>query len=297
MRRQEEDMPSADAGARRRALGGKGIRRLLVAASLIALLGAVAIVSAHFLGPSAVERAQPLTALFRLLESRGFRANPGLAGTLTPGTLVQVHERDGMGRERNLAAPLVVKWGSDCFPGRQPQESLYALPEESGATSDHLAVDGNIVDSETPALSLRDSSVAGYRLRLGRPHLRTFAKGDISGEFSAACVEALDRAVASGEPVGWYRLVIETVVVDSLEYDIEWKKSAGATSQASLAELLRGKLGASLGGPKGSAVSVSSKTDDEGHSVLTAAAQAIVAYRLRPVELGEVSAVMKGRHQ
>ena len=263
------------------------LRRLEIWASVVVLAGA-GILGGFYLRRRPKERAQALSAMFRVLESRGFRANPGLAGSFEPGTLVQVRERDGAGAERDLPEPVVFKWGRECFPALEPQDLQYALPESSGKLSDQLDFDGTVVDKEAPALSLKDQSVASYRLRFGRARLRAFAKGDLSGGFAPACVDALDRATASGEPASWYRLVLETVTVDSLDYEIEWRQATDSSSRAALADLLRRQLAGSLGRASGPSVAIEAKATAEDRTVLSVSAQAILAYRLRPVELAEV---------
>lgn len=268
-------------------------RRRYILLAFVLALPCIAIVIGFYLR-SVTVRAQPLSTLMQALEADGYRANHGLSGSFVPGTLVQIAERDSAGAKRPLPVPLVFMWGSECFPEKAPAEHLYALPESSASTLDHLTVDGSSVDHDAPILALQDRAVARYRLRFGQPRVRTFAKGDISFQFSKPCVAALDRMAASGEDASFYAVVIETLIADSIEYEIDWTRSIDAASHLALQTVLQDRLRRAAGGALDAKIAVQTLSENEDRSVLRASGEVILAYRLRPVELTTVPPLAVG---
>jgi hypothetical protein len=259
-----------------------------------ALLCTALVIGLHF--RSITVRTQPLSALMQVLKAHGYKANHGLAGSFVPGTLVQIAERDASGARRELLEPLVFMWGSDCFPEKAPEEHLYALPDSSGSTLDRLTVDGPSVDHDAPVFALQDRAVAHYRLRFGQPRVRTFAKGDMSLQFSQACVAALNRAVSRGDEASFYDVVIETLVADFVEYEIEWTRSTDAQSHLTLKSAIQERLRQSTGRTINTQVSVQTLSEGKDHSLLHASGEVILAYRLRPVELTTTTPLGSGEN-
>ena len=227
-----------------------------------------------------------LTDFFDLLERRGYTPNLDFSGVVRPGNVIQVVEGGADAKDRQLATPLVVAWSDKCFPGRNPRTLEFTLPETQGKSSAGLS--GRSLARMMPSLNIESDAVAGYALTVENTRIQTFAKSDLSTEFSPSCVDALKTAIEGGDKVEWFRVVIEAVVADALTLEVQWKDNTSVEARKSVTD----KAGTALAqtgianGPlaNDSGMKVGVTTNDERKTTISAKGLVIIAYRGRPIQ-------------
>ena len=216
-----------------------------------------------------------------MLEEQGYTVNRGLSGVFQVGNVIQVAEAGSAQNPRQLATPLVFLWGSECFPGRSHAETTFVLPESESVSTGSLSLQGTALSKVVPSLSLDDAVVASHKLHFENVRLQLFAKGDLSLEFSPECVDRLSRALEGGDAIGWFRVVLEAVVADSILFETLWKTESTSDVRAEMREKMSGEL-AALGSSGGASVKV--RADDERKMVLAAEGLVVIAYRSRELD-------------
>ena len=231
---------------------------------------------------------QGLQDFFVLLNQRGYTPNVGFSGVFRPGNVIQIAEQGSDSRDRELATPLVVAWADKCFPGRTPRTLEFTLPEFQGQSSADLTLSGKMLSRMMPSLNLENNAVASYSLTLENTRIQTFAKADLSSEFSAPCVAALQTAIDGGEKVEWLRVVVEAIVADALTLQVDWKDNASMESRENLAnkasKALTRTTAASDAGGIDSALMVAFINSDTMPISISAHGFVIVGYRARPLQ-------------
>ena len=229
-----------------------------------------------------------LTDFFDLLERRGYTPNADFSGVVRPGNVIQVAEGGADAKDRQLATPLVVAWSDKCFPGRNPRTLEFTLPETQGKSSAGFTLSGRSLARMMPSLNIESDAVAGYALTVENTRIQTFAKSDLSTEFSPSCVDALKTAIEGGDKVEWFRVVIEAVVADALTLEVQWKDNTSVEARKSVTD----KAGTALAqtgianGPlaNDSGMKVGVTTNDERKTTISAKGLVIIAYRGRPIQ-------------
>jgi len=232
-------------------------------------------------------RDRPLQVdLFQLLEQRGYRPNLGLAGIYAPGNVIQTTAPDGRGEPRPLPTPLLFKWRADCFPGQAPRVSAFVLPDSAGRSADAISLDASLAQMLLPALKLDRNLVTDYRVELGGAEVHTLAKGDISERFSPGCVEALSRAMAGGDRIEWFGVIVEAVIVSSLSIEMSWQIGTSASARLRYLNLMQQQLATVLTGREeaGDMAGIGLVADDARQSALRADGPVIIGYRARPLQ-------------
>lgn len=228
-----------------------------------------------------------LDNFFVLLEQRGYTPNVGFSGVFRPGNVIQVAEEGPNAQERTLVTPLVVAWADQCFPGQTPRTLEFTLPQFQGESSADLLLEGNMLSRMLPALELDNKAVANYSLALENTHIQSFAKGDLSAQFSAPCVAALKTAITGGDKVEWLRVVLEAIVADALTLQVNWNETASMESREQVANKASKALSQSLAagsGGKEPELKVAVKTSDTQRTIVSARGVVIVGYRARPLQ-------------
>jgi len=229
-----------------------------------------------------------LEDFFVLLNQRGYSPNVGFSGVFRPGNIIQIAEQGSDAKDRQLATPLVVAWGDKCFPGRTPRTLEFTLPEFRGQSSADLTLSGKMLSRMMPSLNLENNAVASYSLTLENTRIQTFAKADLSSEFSAPCVTALQTAIDGGEKVEWLRVVMEAIVADALTLKVDWKDNASMETRENVAnnasEALTRNAAASNVGGDNSELKVAVTKNDTKETTVSAKGFVIVGYRARPLQ-------------
>ena len=232
-------------------------------------------------------RNKGLEDFFVLLDQRGYTPNVGFSGVFRPGNIIQVAEQGSDAKDRQLATPLVVAWADKCFPGRTPRTLEFTLPEFRGQSSADLTLSGKMLSRMMPSLNLENNAVASYSLTLEDTRIQTFAKADLSSEFSAPCVAALQTAIDGGEKVEWLRVVVEAVVADALTLQVDWKDNASMETRENVAntasKALRRTAAAGNAGDN-SELKVAVTKSDTKQTTVSAKGFVIVGYRARPLQ-------------
>jgi hypothetical protein len=226
------------------------------------------------------------SSLFDLLEQRGYRPNPGLAGIYAPGNLIQTQALDDRGQPRPLASPILFMWRADCLPDHNPRVSSFVLPDSAGRSGSVFSLDAGLSQLLLPAIKLDRSLLTDYRIELGEAEVHTLAKGDISQRFSPRCVNALARAIDDGDAVEWFAVIVEAVVVNSLNIEMSWQAGAGASARLSYLDRLQRQLATALTGKEAAEATgdIGLVNDNARQSVLRANGPVIIGYRARPLQ-------------
>src|SRR5215472_3273475 len=202
-------MKTASANKRGKLRGGAGLWMGIVL---------VAIPITYFAYRQYVIQRAGMEDFFVLLDQRGYTPNVGFSGVFRPGNVIQVAEDGPDAKERTLVTPIVVAWAENCFPNRTPRTLEFTLPEVQGESSADLTLTGNMLSRMLPSLDFHNKAVANYTLTLENVRIQTFAKADLSSEFSAPCVANLRTAIGGGDKVEWFRVVLEAIVADALNF-------------------------------------------------------------------------------
>ena len=247
-----------------------------------------AIPAAYFVYRKSTIPSQGMEDFVALLDQRGYTANVGFSGAFRPGNVIQVTEQGSDAKDRKLATPLVVAWADKCFPGRTPRTLEFTLPEFQGQSSADLTLSGNMLSRMMPSLNLDNNAVANYSLTLQNTRIQTFAKADLSSEFSAPCVTALQTAIDGGEKVEWLRVVMEAIVADTLTLQLDWKDNASVETRENVAngagKTLTHTLAASNTSGGDSVLKIAVTKGDTKRTTLSAQGFVIVGYRARPLQ-------------
>lgn len=233
-------------------------------------------------------RQEGLKDFFSELDRRGYSPNVGFSGAFRPGNVIQVAEEGADAKDRQLATPLVVAWADKCFPSLTPRTLEFTLPEFQGQSSADLTLSGNTLSRMMPSLSLGNNAVSKYSLTLLNTRLQSFAKADLSTQFSAPCVTALQTAIDGGDKVEWLRVVIEAIVADALTLQLDWKDNASMEVREDFANKARQALthasAAGISGGGDSEVKVAVTNSNTKSTTLSAKGFVIVGYRDRPLQ-------------
>ena len=231
---------------------------------------------------------KPLTSFFSILTDQGYEPNIGFSGNYAPGNIIQIMEKGTDGKGRRLKPPLVLLWRDQCFPGKTLRESLYMLPESSGERSAQLNLGAEILGTMMPILQLDSAVAADYSMKFENTRILSFAKLDVSQQFSEQCVQALDNDLSLGNEPDWYAVIIEAIVVDAINFEISWRENSTAAARNKVKQDTERKLAAIVKQEKGSnrpmQGTVSLASDNKKTTVIKAAGEVIVGYRARQLE-------------
>jgi len=233
-------------------------------------------------------RQSGLGDIFEILEQQGYQANVGLSGIYEPGNVIQTTQEGPGGRPAALASPIVFAWGSDCFPDRTPRVAPFVLPDSQGTQANSISIGAGILSLLIPSLSFSHQTLTDYRLDLENTQVYTFAKGDLSRQFSDKCVRALAQAIADGDKVEWYSIITEAVIADALTFEMDWRSGASVEARSAQRDQVMQQLGSILGGysdsfqKPGSGLELTH--DSEKKSVIRTDSPVIVGYRIRPLQ-------------
>jgi hypothetical protein len=248
----------------------------------------LAVPVAYFVYDKYTIQKRGLEDFFVLLDQRGYTPNIGFSGAFRPGNVIQVMEEGSDAKDRQLAAPLVVVWGDRCFPGRTPRTLEFTLPEFQGQSSADLTLSADVLSRMMPSLKLENNAVANYSLTLENTRIQTFAKADLSSEFSAPCVAALRTAIDGGDKVEWLRVVIEAIVADALRLQVDWRDNISMETRETMANNVEKALSQTAAasnkdGDKPELMAAVTKNDTR-RSTISAKGLVIVGYRARPLQ-------------
>lgn len=248
---------------------------------------AVVVVVVYFYSTDLAKKQRLLQDLYGVLQQQGYQPNIGLSSAITPGTVVQTIELDKDGQQKTITPALVVLWGKDCFPDRRPISSNFALPDTSSNLSSSLQLDAPSIDRFLVGLTIDNNLVINQKLKMDNVHVLTFAKGDLSQQFSQKCVDALSRSISEGDRVDWFSVVNETIVADGLYYEIHWQDSTTAKIRHQKLEQIQSKLAQVLTSSHTSqdnAEGVKVVSTSESSSVISVTGSVVLAYRIRPLQ-------------
>ncbi|MCP4657548.1 MAG: DUF4384 domain-containing protein [bacterium] len=243
---------------------------------LALVLAAVVLVYALFLRPSK-EPAAVLADVFGPLADQGFTPNVGLSDLYQPGNVIQTRRAGADGEAHALPTPLPFLWAKDCFPGLDPIESRFVLPESSGTSSASLRLGAKALARLVPDLTLDDAAVASYSLELENTRIRTITSPQISRDFSPPCVDALQQARADGSPLEWFEVIVQAVVADAFRFEMEWRSESSAEARAALSN----RAGKALSSGSGE---VAVASNDEHRTLLRADGGVVLGYRTLSIE-------------
>lgn len=224
---------------------------------------------------------------FVLLDQRGYTPNIGFSGVFRPGNVIQIAEDGPDAKERALLTPIVVAWADNCFPNRIPRTIEFTLPEFQGESSADLTLTGNMLSRILPSLDFDNEAVANYSLKLENVRIETFAKADLSSEFSAPCVANLRTAINGGDKIEWFRVVLEAIIADALTLRMDWKSSASMETREKVATKAEEALTQSAASGRNntdSEIKVAVKSNDANRMIVSARGFVIVGYRARPLQ-------------
>jgi hypothetical protein len=235
--------------------------------------------------------------VFRLLENKGYTPNAGFSGLFRPGNLIQVTEQEADGKEHPIAAPVLFAWSDECFPGQVPRTQEFTIPQGTGSVSTSLNIGREAATRLMPSLKFGSEAVADYSLKLENTRVQAFAKGDLSGRFSAQCVEKLKRAIRAGDKIQWFQLILASVVADAVTIQVRWKETTSADARLQLIQDAKSALekAATPGVPSdGSGVHVGITNNSSKETTISGAGLLIIGYQSRPIQPETTSAAVPG---
>lgn len=255
--------------------------RLIVGSIVAAVLVLLGYAALHLGWPPSPH--PPATDVFTLLSGLGYEANTGLSAMFQPGDVIQRLELGPDGTPRTLARPVVFQWSTECFPGLTPVESAAPFPSTG-------TLGWNGLPSLAPASDGGPGPVAAYGLRLRNPRVLTLAKGDISGKFSSACVNALKAALQAGDKMEWFETVVESVVADGVALEIAWKPEAPVVAREQATDAVQRAMAVTAADrapdapPQADTAAVTVASNDERAAVVQRQGLVVLGYRARPMQ-------------
>lgn len=235
-----------------------------------------------------IHNRNAVDGIFNILSRQGYIANIGFSGIYQPGNIIQTVETGQDGKETKLRTPIIFLWGSECFPGKKPKTSPFVLPDSSGISSASLNIGAELLGKLLPAVRLDSAVVADYSLKLENVHVRTFARADLSHQFSEKCVHALKEALDDGDKIEWFSVINEVVEVDSLRFELKWRSKTSVDARISAKNKVEDALAAAVKESKrmGAALKgdIKSVVDNDRTTVIEAQAPVVIAYRARPLQ-------------
>jgi hypothetical protein len=258
-------------------------RKTLVVIAVIVLL---AVIGFFAVARKDVVQKAPLVDFFQVLQAQGYTPNAGLNGSLEPGAIIQTTERGPDGQEKALAPPLLFLRAGTCFPDKSPLQSPYALPDSTGTSSASLTLGAAFADKFLPSLGLDSSDAADYSLTFDNPHVLTFARGELSQQFSKACLTSFNRELKAKDKLEWFTVIVEVVAADALNFEITWKSETTVEARNTAKEKMKKTLAAAkVPREKGMPVSAEVRVDskENNRTALSVDGPVILAYRTRPL--------------
>jgi len=251
-------------------------------------LALLIVVAGFVLYTRTIMKPEPIQDIFNILEEQGYSSNAGFSGAFDPGNVVQIIESGPDGRERELPTPVVFLWSSDCFPNMKPRVNPFVLPETRGTSSATLNIGSKALTKLFPSLQVDSKAIVDYTLKIESPRVHTFAKGDLSGQFSEKCVQAYDRQIRAGDKPEWFALILDAIVAERLAFEMGWRANTSAEARAAATRQAEDALSRVLEktnpGEKDPGISVNLESEDEEHTVVAAEGHVVVGYRARPMQ-------------
>ena len=229
-----------------------------------------------------------LSDIFDILEQQGYEANVGLSGIFEPGNILQTAQAGTDGQADALASPIVFAWGSDCFPDQAPRVAPFVLPDSQGAQANSISLGASMLSLFIPSLNFDRQSLANYQLDLENTQVHTFAKADLSRQFSEKCVQALALAIEDGDKIEWFAIIIEAVIADGMNLEMNWQTGTSLEGRTAQRNQVMQQLGSILSGysekfqASGSGLEVTQ--DNAKKSVIKTNNPVIIGYRIRPLQ-------------
>lgn len=231
---------------------------------------------------------QPLDNFFKVLEEQGYRPNPGFSGNFAPGNVVQLSEIGPDGTERPLEPPLVVLWKDQCFPDKALNSSIYVLPELAGEGAASINLGADFIHRAVPALQVESGAALSYSMKLEDTRVLSFAKLDLSQQFSDVCVQRLEKELLQGNKAEWYGVILEAVVSEGISFTIDWRENASAEARSKNSEKAKQALSTMLEPTAGVDLMPTGTVKFSGNSnkttTLKADGRVVVGYRVRRLE-------------
>lgn len=254
---------------------------------VIFLIIVVALSISYYFISHTLKQNQALDNLYQILQKQGYQPNISFSGVYTPGTVIQTTEADNDGKTHLISPPVVLLWGDDCFPNKTPVSSSYTLPDSSSNFSTSLQLDAQAIEKFMPGFGIDNNIIATHKLSMENVHVLTFAKADLTQQFSDKCVNALSRSINEGDQIEWFSIINEAVVSDGLHYEIHWREKISAEIRSQTTEQIKTKL-TSIFTPrqamKDTGHDINLSSISESRSLFSATGPVILAYRVRPLQ-------------
>ena len=246
-------------------------------------------VATIFLGCAAPMSDQGgLSDIFDILEQQGYEANVGLSGIYEPGNVLQTAQAGSDGQAVPLASPIIFAWGSDCFPDQSPRVAPFVLPDSQGAQANSISLGASMLSLFIPSLNFNRQSLANYHLDFENTSVYTFAKGDLSQQFSEKCVQSLARAIEAGENIELFAIIIESVIAEGMTLELNWQSGTAVEARTAQRNQAMQQLGSILSGYseklQGSSSGLEVTQDNAKKSVIKTDNPVIIGYRIRPLQ-------------
>lgn len=254
---------------------------------VIFLIIVAALSISYFLNTHSLKQSQALEDLYQVLQKQGYQPNISFSGVFTPGTVIQTIEADIKGKTRSISPPVIFLWRDDCFPNKTPVSSNYTLPESSSNSSTSLQLDAQAIGRFLPGFGVDNNIIAHHKLNMENVHISTFAKADLTQQFSDKCVNALSRSINEGDQIEWFSVIHEAVVADGFHYEIQWREKISGDIRNQTTEQIKSKL-ASIFVPhkeeknKNQVIKLSSIS--ASRTLFSANSPVTLAYRVRPLQ-------------
>ena len=217
------------------------------------------------------------------MREAGFLENVGFSSLYQPGTIMRIRGADESGID-----PEIFYWGDECFPGREPRETRYLVPETVNRASASFTLGTDGIQNFMPTLLIDDAVVSEVSLRVENCRLRSFAEADLAGNLSSPCVESLKRALLNGKEIEWFAVITKSIVADSLTMEIKWRSGSGAKFRMAAKNRAKAALAKTVGhsasksrSAKAMAASVKMVAENKECTIFSGRGELVIGYHLQ----------------
>ena len=169
-----------------------------------------------------------LGELLTYFEKQGYTANAGFNNKYAPGTIIQLYSRGANNQPIKEISPVIFMSAEECFPEVTTTYNDVALPTSMGSKEGGYSFDASILKYFLPSLSLSDTAVKKYSMKLNEPRTELIPRGKLINSMSVPCRKAIHQATKLGDDIKWFMVVKEVIASEGFSFVVDWAGQSGA---------------------------------------------------------------------